>query len=126
VILKPSFAVSTAEAYRWLDDDRAAGVPDAARPRQAMDLGWVTGPLALENDLSGPVGRRHPEIGVMVEACLAQGARAAAMSGSGSAVFGLFDGTAASRAARRLQRPDWLVIATRTLGRREAGRWVGL
>jgi hypothetical protein len=48
------------------------------------------------------------------------------MTGSGSAVFGLFDGLAAARAARRLKRPDWLVMPTRTLNRREAGRGMSL
>ena len=30
------------------------------------------------------------------------------------------------RAVRRLRRPDWLVILTRTLARREAARHIGL
>ncbi len=50
----------------------------------------------------------------------------AAMTGSGSAVFGVFSEASAKRAARRLQRPDWLVLLTRTLTRREAARRVGL
>lgn len=127
VIIKPSFSVSTAEAYGWFDADRAAEVADGARrPARRVDLGWPTGPVQLDNDLQLPVGRRHPAVGEMVEACLAQGARAALMTGSGSAVFGLFDGLAAARAARRLQRPDWLVIPTRTVNRREAGRGMSL
>ena len=128
VIIKPSFSVATAEAYAWLAADRAAAGSDDApafEPRR-VDLGWPNGPLALDNDLQAPVGRRHPAVAAMVEACLKQGARAALMTGSGSAVFGLFDGLAAARAARRLQRPDWLVIPTRTLSRREAGRGIGL
>ena len=127
VIIKPSFSVSTADAYGWFDSDRAAQVVDGARrPPRRVDLGWPTGPVMLGNDLQLPVGRRHPAVGEMVEACLAHGARAALMTGSGSAVFGLFDGLAAARAARRLQRPDWLVIPTRTLNRREAGRGMSL
>jgi 4-diphosphocytidyl-2-C-methyl-D-erythritol kinase len=126
VIIKPSFSVSTADAYGWLDADRVGRSEGEARPTRRVDLGWPTGPLVLENDLQAPVSRRHPSIGEMVEACLAQGARAALMTGSGSAVFGLFDGLAAARAARRLQRPDWLVIPTRTLNRREAGRGMSL
>jgi 4-diphosphocytidyl-2C-methyl-D-erythritol kinase len=53
------------------------------------------------------------------------GAIAAAMTGSGSAVFGLFRETAARAAARALARPDWLICLTRTLGRREAARHLG-
>jgi 4-diphosphocytidyl-2C-methyl-D-erythritol kinase len=47
---------------------------------------------------------------------------AAAMTGSGSAVFGVFSAAAAPRAARRLRRPTWRVLPTRTLSRIEAGR----
>jgi 4-diphosphocytidyl-2-C-methyl-D-erythritol kinase len=128
VVIKPSFSISTADAYGWLDTDRAASAaPDKpVRPPRRVDLEWPTGPLLLANDLQAPVSRRHPAVNDMAEACLAQGARAAVMTGSGSAVFGLFDGLAAARAARRLQRPDWLVIPTRTLNRREAGRGIGL
>ena len=127
VIIKPSFGVSTADAYGWFEADRAAQVADGARrPARRVDLGWPTGPVLLDNDLQPPVGRRHPALADIVDACLAQGARAALMTGSGSAVFGLFDGLAAARVARRLQRPDWLVIPTRTLNRREAGRGMSL
>jgi 4-diphosphocytidyl-2-C-methyl-D-erythritol kinase len=126
VVIKPSFSVRTADAYAWLDADREAGAETNRRPPRAVDLDWPTGGLVVENDLEGPVGRRHADIAAMVDACLKQGARVAAMTGSGSAVFGLFDGTAAARAARKLQRPDWLVMVTRTLSRREASRWMGL
>ena len=42
------------------------------------------------NDLEGPVGARHPEIRRIVERLREAGATLAAMSGSGSACFGLF------------------------------------
>ena len=126
VVIKPSFSVSTGDAYGWLDADRQAGAESRRRPPRSVDLGWASGELTVDNDLEAPVARRHPDIAVMVDACLSQGARVAAMTGSGSAVFGLFDGTAAARAARKLQRPDWLVMVTRTLSRRESGRWMGL
>jgi len=126
VVLKPSFGVKTADAYRWFDEDadRAASAP-AARMRE-VDLGWPTGPIVLQNDLEAPVARRHEDINAMVQACLREGAWAAAMTGSGSAVFGLFTEAGAAKAARRLKRPEWLVVLTRTLGRREASRRVTL
>ena len=122
LLIKPSFGVSTADAYRWCDDDRASRTPDERGARRPLDLGWDSGPIALANDLEGPVARRHPAIREMVDACYREGAAAAAMTGSGSAVFGLFPEAAAGRAARRLRRPDWLVLTTRTLSRREARR----
>jgi 4-diphosphocytidyl-2C-methyl-D-erythritol kinase len=44
------------------------------------------------------------------------------MTGSGSAVFGIFPETLARKAVERLRRPDWLVLLTRTATRREAVR----
>jgi len=130
VIVKPSFGVATADAYRWLDEDRAAavdpGLPGADAPARDLDIGWKVGPIALVNDLQGPVARRHAEIREIVDALRQAGARAAAMTGSGSAVFGLFAEANAPRAARRLQRPTWLVLVSRTLTRREASRRIGL
>lgn len=130
VIIKPSFGVATADAYRWLDEDRAAsgqrGSKVGETPSRDLDIGWRVGPIALVNDLQDPVARRHAEITEIVSALARAGARAAAMTGSGSAVFGLFAEAQAPRAARRLQRPDWLVLVSRTLARREASRRIGL
>ena len=126
VIIKPSFGVATADAYRWYDEDQgraaASGPAVAAGPIAEVDVGWTTGPVALVNDLAAPVSRRHPEIAEIVAACVREGALGAAMTGSGSAVFGLFSEPLAKRAARRLHRAGWLVLLTRTLSRREAGR----
>jgi len=126
VVIKPSFGVSAADADRWLDESRAGlSTPPAAR-RSDVDVGWTTGPVGVTNDLEGPVASRHPMVAEMVEACRREGAIAASMSGSGSAVFAIFPEAAARRVVGRLQRPDWLVLLTRTLTRREAARRMGL
>lgn len=126
VIVKPSFGVSTKDAYGWLDEDRKAhGSTAPANPRD-LDVGWHIGPIGLDNDLQAPVARRHPEITEIVGELARGGAVGASMTGSGSAVFGLFREGQAVRAARRLSRADWLVVVTRTLSRREAGRRLGL
>lgn len=127
IVIKPSISVSTAEAYRWLDEDRerAATSAENRAPRE-LDVGWAGGPIALVNDLEPPVSRRHPVITEMTEACLREGGMAAVMTGSGSAVFGVFPEAVGSRAAKRLQRPDWLVLLTRTLSRQECTRRLGL
>jgi 4-diphosphocytidyl-2-C-methyl-D-erythritol kinase len=122
VVIKPSFGVSTADAYAWLDADRASGAASPAREPRTLDVGWSGHPLSIVNDLEGPVARRHPGIEEMIAACVREGALAAAMTGSGSAVFGLFREAVAAKAARKLQRPDWLVLLTRTLSRRESRR----
>jgi 4-diphosphocytidyl-2-C-methyl-D-erythritol kinase len=125
IVIKPSFGVGTAEAYGWHDEGKGSPASTPAVTRQ-VDLGWITGPIALVNDLEGPVAERHPGISEMAQACMREGAIAAAMTGSGSAVFGLFSEPAARRAASRLQRADWLVLLTRTTTRAEAGRRMGL
>jgi 4-diphosphocytidyl-2-C-methyl-D-erythritol kinase len=105
----PAFGVSTADAYRWFDND--AGVPI---PRRA---GTPAGPCAA-NDLEAPVAKRHPEIARLVQALRREGASYAAMSGSGSAVFGVFSRRAdASAAARTLASVGRRLIVTRTLDR---------
>ncbi|MEO8070655.1 MAG: 4-(cytidine 5'-diphospho)-2-C-methyl-D-erythritol kinase, partial [Acidobacteriota bacterium] len=128
ILIKPSFGVSTPDAYRWLDEDRAQpeGRLDADRERRALDVGWSSGPAVLVNDLEAPVARRHPAIVEMIRACERAGALAAAMTGSGSVVFGVFPEASARKAAKQLERPDWRILLTRTLSRREAGRRLGL
>ncbi len=125
VIIKPSFGIATADAYRWLDDDRAAGTRPVDTSARALNAGWTT-PLRLVNDLEPPVTRRHAGIAEAVEACERAGALAAAMTGSGSAVFGVFSIAAAPKAARKLRRSGWVVIPTRTVSSAETGRLVGL
>ena len=72
----------------------------------------------LINDLEAPVVARHPEIGRIISALRRQGAFQAAMSGSGSAVFGLFPlRRDAVRAAKELASASRRTLVTRTLNR---------
>jgi 4-diphosphocytidyl-2-C-methyl-D-erythritol kinase len=111
VLIVPGFGVSTKDAYGWFDHDRRAGVSESTR----------RGPVPA-NDLQPPVAARHPEISEIVEALKTAGASQAAMSGSGSAVFGLFRARSdAVTAARRLENMSRRAIVTRTVARREFG-----
>ena len=75
------------------------------------------------NELEGPIARRHPEIEHMKSALRRVGALAAAMSGSGSTVFGLFQRkTDALAAVTGLQGAGWHVVLTESLGRVEYAR----
>jgi 4-diphosphocytidyl-2C-methyl-D-erythritol kinase len=66
------------------------------------------------------VSVRHPEIRRIISALRRAGAFHSAMSGSGSAVFGLFTSrTVAIRAARALRTRTRRTVVTRTLGRAE-------
>ena len=69
------------------------------------------------NDLEAPIARHHPEIDQMKTALRRAGALAAAMSGSGSTVFGLFQKRRdASLAVERLcPGSGWRVILTESL-----------
>jgi 4-diphosphocytidyl-2-C-methyl-D-erythritol kinase len=125
VIVRPPYGVSTAEAYAWYDEDRAAGLREPREP-QMLPVPWPTRAAQMINDLEPPVVRRHPDIGGLKAMMRESGAVAAAMSGSGSAVFGLFRSqAAASRAVRPLARlagPGARAQLTRTLSRAEHER----
>jgi 4-diphosphocytidyl-2-C-methyl-D-erythritol kinase len=122
VIVRPPFGVSTAEAYSWYDEDRTAGLKEP-RELQILPVPWPTRAAQMINDLEPPVVRRHPEINAVKAALREAGAVAAAMSGSGSAVFGLFrTRPAAFRAIRPLSKGGSRAILTRTLTRAEYER----
>jgi 4-diphosphocytidyl-2C-methyl-D-erythritol kinase len=74
VLIKPSFGVSTADAYAWLDADRASEAASPVREPRALDVGWAGHALTIANDLEGPVARRHSGIEEMIAACLREGA----------------------------------------------------
>jgi len=123
VIVRPPFGVSTAEAYGWYDEDRASGQRDENREFQQLPVPWPTRAAQMINDLEPPVMRRHPEIGAIKQQLRELGATAAAMSGSGSAVFGLFRSRgAAERAVKPLSRNGARALVTRTLNRAEHER----
>jgi 4-diphosphocytidyl-2-C-methyl-D-erythritol kinase len=97
VVAKPPFGVSTAEAFGWFDESGSRGSEPAAWPAHAAE--WPAALSGCRNDLEAPVAARHPEIGRLVAMLRRRGAVLAAMSGSGSAVFGLFADAAAAHAA---------------------------
>ena len=104
LIATPPFGISTVEAYGWSDAfDRPSPLPVALPDPRLKDT-WLGRLPTLHNDLEAAAASRHPEIARTVAALRQQGAILAAMSGSGSAVFGLFaTGQAASAAGRRLR-----------------------
>jgi 4-diphosphocytidyl-2-C-methyl-D-erythritol kinase len=122
VIVRPPFGVSTAEAYAWYDQDRADGLREN-RELQLLPVPWPSRAAQMINDLEPPVMRRHQEIGSLKQQLRDAGAVAAAMSGSGSAVFGLFRSRrAAERAVNPLSRNGARALVTRTLTRAEHER----
>ncbi len=121
VLVLPNVGVSTNDAFAWLDSDADAArrrQPGADRSPKRRALQVRSADADMVNDLEGPVAARHPAIGRIISALQKRGASQAAMSGSGSAVFGLFPNrAAASRAAAALASASRRTLVTRTLNR---------
>ena len=123
VLLRPGFGVSTVDAYTWFDEESRRSRREP--PPRPYPAGWPSWAAAMRNDLEPPVVGHHPAIARIRQSLLDAGANFAAMSGSGSAVFGLFERVdAARRSANDLARPGWLSLLTRTMSRREYARRV--
>jgi 4-diphosphocytidyl-2-C-methyl-D-erythritol kinase len=123
VLLVPGFGVSSGEAYRWYDEERLRAQGHSQPEAQYVPGPWPSRAAQMINDLEVPIARHHPEIDQMKAALRRAGALAAAMSGSGSAVFGLFQKQGdAMRAVRRLRGSGWQVVLTESLGRDEYAR----
>jgi 4-diphosphocytidyl-2-C-methyl-D-erythritol kinase len=105
VVAMPPFGVATKDAYRWFDESVAATLKGSP------------------NDLQAVVVAHHPEIGHLIDELKRAGASPAAMSGSGSAVFGLFARfSAAETAADALIGRGRRILVARTLSRSQYQR----
>jgi 4-diphosphocytidyl-2C-methyl-D-erythritol kinase len=86
----PEFGVSTKEAFQWWDQRK--------RPATSVGRPALRPPA---NDLQAVVAKRHPIVTTLVRTLTKHGAFHASLSGSGSAVFGLFRRRPAAQAAAR-------------------------
>jgi 4-diphosphocytidyl-2-C-methyl-D-erythritol kinase len=122
VLAVPPFEVSTAAIFRELEPDGWSGsAPDAHI--EAIVRGEIA-PEHLVNDLAAVAIEQFPEIRRLKALLEDSGAIAAQMSGSGGAVFGIFDSTqAAETAAAKVRRraPFANVIAAMTLDSEDDG-----
>lgn len=106
VICKPRFSIRTPELFAKIDSRRSRIHPDTDGLLAAMAAGDLPG-LArrMYNVFEDVLPRSSSEIGVIKHALLDAGALGAVMSGTGSAVFGLFpDLPAAEDVAARLKK----------------------
>ena len=83
LLVIPRFSIATADAYRWLDESRE-GTGEAVSGASVGGSG---------NDFEAVVEARHPELRDYRERLSALGARIARLSGSGSTVFGAYEGS---------------------------------
>jgi 4-diphosphocytidyl-2-C-methyl-D-erythritol kinase len=94
VLVCPAIFISTAWAFRALDLKRGgAEFPALPGREDAAAL------LRLGNDFEDVVYGHYPELGAIRDALLDYGAQAARLSGSGSAIFGIFPEENRARAA---------------------------
>jgi 4-diphosphocytidyl-2-C-methyl-D-erythritol kinase len=99
VLVVPPFGVSTPWAYQRFD-----ALPQPEDAVASMVSSWPTGqwpgPGCWVNDLERAVIPAYPQIDAIKQRLLDLGAAGALMSGSGSAVFGVFATLAAARQAQ--------------------------
>lgn len=88
VIVYPGFPVETAWVYGKLRQKLTKNDVNTSMPNSPKTFGELT--WLLENDLEGVTLKHYPKIAVLKEKLLRAGAPRVLMSGSGSAVFGIF------------------------------------
>jgi 4-diphosphocytidyl-2-C-methyl-D-erythritol kinase len=112
VLVNPNIHVSTAWVYQNLQLTSNSGTHIIPRFYGSIDDICAV----LHNDLEAVTIGAHPVIGEIKNMLIAEGARGALMSGSGSTVFGIFpDEAAARRCADRLAEENgWFAAAVAT------------
>ncbi len=125
--------VSTTEAYRslqrTLSDGSKSNVTNGLTSpadfpilREFQQIAWaLNGPsldqLPLKNDFEQPVSEKHRELAIAVRRLRRLGAAPAMMTGSGSAIFGIFGNGASTRSAA-LSFPSGTAFPVRFVSRR--------
>lgn len=100
VICKPPFSVSTAELFGRIDKRRIAAHPDTQGLCAALHAGDLRGAARrMYNVFEEALPHSSAEIGSIRGALLDGGALGAMMTGTGSAVFGVFEEHAAAENA---------------------------
>jgi 4-diphosphocytidyl-2-C-methyl-D-erythritol kinase len=91
LVVAPQVHSSTAEAYRDVSE-RLTSIPLQNKLHSFQQRLWQDGVGGMDdNDFEPVVFARHPQLGKIKARLMRAGARVAAMTGSGSAVFGIFE-----------------------------------
>ena len=109
VVCKPPFPISTPQLFSRVDVRKIARRPDTEGMLAALAAGDLTGVArrmynVFEDALPA---RRRGEIEAIKNTMIQQGALGACMSGTGSAVFGLFAGEEEARGACAVLAESW-------------------
>jgi 4-diphosphocytidyl-2-C-methyl-D-erythritol kinase len=89
ILVVPGIHSSTAEAYRDLSGQLTSIALQNKLNSFQREI-WRGGEAVDDNDFEGVVFARHPDLKRIKDRLRQMGARPAAMTGSGSAIFGLF------------------------------------
>jgi 4-diphosphocytidyl-2-C-methyl-D-erythritol kinase len=107
LVLSTGIHVSTAQAYQSLGRSVTNALTSAAESpilREFQSIAWLLDSAGLEqlpfkNDFEQAVFQIHPELAAVVRKLRKLGAKPALMTGSGSAVFGVFSSSQAAQQA---------------------------
>ncbi|MCE3008272.1 MAG: 4-(cytidine 5'-diphospho)-2-C-methyl-D-erythritol kinase [Bacteroidetes bacterium] len=86
-VLTPGLRIATAEAYSWLN---LADCHTDTELKSILNQPTAKWPDLLVNDFQPVVLQRYPQLRPLLQSLYAEGADYAALSGSGSALFGLY------------------------------------
>jgi len=127
IIVDPGFSISTKAAYGLLDDARAADGASSGRSPADLGIGLkraVSDYAALppsrwsfENDFYDALKPEYPGLARCKDALTAEGADYAAMSGSGSAIFGVFESRGAGERALEALSSEYAAVLAFPLAR---------
>ncbi len=107
LVVSTGIHVSTPQAYNGLGRDVTNALTSARESpilREFQGIAWALnsarlGQLPLKNDFEPAVFKTHPELAAVVRKLRRLGGKPAMMTGSGSAVFGVFESDARARQA---------------------------
>lgn len=112
VICKPDFSVSTPELFKKLDAVKLRCHPDTHGIVELLGAGDLPKiARRMYNVFEDVPDRRHNEISLIKSAMLDCGALGSVMTGTGSAVFGIFDDAAAAEETARVLRRDYRCVS---------------
>jgi 4-diphosphocytidyl-2-C-methyl-D-erythritol kinase len=127
LVVFPGFSVSTAEAYREV----GLRLTSPSKVRRINHVGaWPQFPLLnwgpAENDFEQVVFAKWPELARLKRLLIRAGAEIASLTGSGSAVYAIFESTRQLLYASKLIPKGWLKFRSRTLSRADYRRLLTL
>jgi 4-diphosphocytidyl-2-C-methyl-D-erythritol kinase len=116
LLVAPRVHSSTAEAYRDLSPQLTTNTVQNKLFSFRQQI-WRGDLQAFPNDFEGVVFARHPELAGIRDLLLQSGARLAAMTGSGSSIFGIFPSAEHLAQAKRLfEAPEFHTAQTFLIG----------